>query len=109
MLIIVYFAFVLLFASSVAGSGETWYDARPFVQGTGFPPSEKSAFYDRLPAGAVNTTRGAVWSLSRDTAGMYAQFSTNATFISVNVTYLYEGTTMWHFGKFCFWFQKMLF
>lgn len=63
-------------ALCVAVSGQetmTWHDARPLVHGTGFPAAVKGAFYDRLPAGAINTTRGAVWSLSRDSTGLFAQ------------------------------------
>ena len=29
-----------------------WLDAKPFLQGTGFAPSAKAHFYDRLPASA---------------------------------------------------------
>ena len=54
----------------VAAGTLDWVDAKVFVRGTGFAPNTKSAFYDRLPAGAVNTTRQAVWSLSRDTDGV---------------------------------------
>lgn len=74
-----------------------WVDARPYVHGSGFPASEKSHFYDRLPAGAEHTTRAEVWSLSRDTAGMYAQFLSNASSLAVNVTYLYSTMYSWHF------------
>ena len=84
----------VLFASA---ESLDWVDARPFLQGTGFEFSTKSAFYDRLPAGAVNTTRAAVWSLSRDTAGMYLAFASNTTALSVNITYVYNSFAMWHF------------
>ena len=75
----------------------TWVDARPLLHGTGFPAAAKAHFYDRLPAGAQHTTRGAVWSLSRDTAGMFIQFASNASSLSVNATYIYETVAMWHF------------
>lgn len=63
-------------ALCLAVSGQatmTWHDARPLVHGTGFSAAVKGAFYDRLPAGAINTTRKAVWSLSRDSTGLFAQ------------------------------------
>jgi hypothetical protein len=81
----------------VAADTLEWVDAKAFVRGTGFAPSTKSAFYDRLPAGAVNTTRSEVWILSRDTAGMYLSFASNATQLTVNVTYIYRDFQMWHF------------
>ena len=77
-----------------------WVDAKPFLRGTGFAPSKKSAFYDRLPAGAKNTTRAPVWSLSRDAAGMYLSFASNTTELVVNVTYIYGTFEMWHFPRF---------
>jgi hypothetical protein len=74
-----------------------WLDAKPFLRGTGFLASQKSNFYDRLPAAAEHTTRPPVWSLSRDTAGMYLQFISNASKLAVNVTYIYSTMSMWHF------------
>ena len=77
-----------------------WVDAKSFLRGTGFASNTKSAFYDRFPAGAKKTTRAAVWSLSRDTAGMYLSFASNATELVVNVTYVYNSFEMWHFPRF---------
>ena len=85
--------------AGVADSLE-WVDAKPFLRGTGFAPNTKSAFYDRFPAGAKKTTRAAVWSLSRDTAGMYLSFASNTTQLVVNVTYVYNSFEMWHFPRF---------
>eukprot|EP00040_Diaphanoeca_grandis_P021550 m.114901 g.114901 ORF g.114901 m.114901 type:complete len:813 (-) comp28380_c0_seq1:258-2696(-) len=84
-------------ASIDADASLTWVDAKPFVRGTGFGPNVKSSFYDRLPGGAVKTTRGAVWSLSRDTAGMYLSFASNTSALSLNITYIYRDFAMSHF------------
>ena len=60
-------------AANVADASiDAWQDARPYLRGTGFPAAAKGAFYDRLPAAAEGAVRGAVWALSRDSAGMYA-------------------------------------
>ena len=87
-------------SSSSNGNTYTWVDARPFLRGTGFGASEKGAYFDRLPAAAQNTTRSVVWSLSRDSAGMYLAFTANPSVaeIAINLTYVYDGAnTMWHF------------
>ena len=90
----------LSFSTGTVADQLEWVDAKPFLRGTGFPPNKKSAFYDRLPAAAVNTTRAAVWGLSRDTAGMYLSFASNTTDLIVNVTYVYGSFEMWHFPRF---------
>ena len=72
-----------------------WIDAKQFIMGKAF--NDTFAFYDRLPADRQHNVTDAVWSLSRDTAGMYASFETNTTTMSLNVTYLYDGCEMYHF------------
>jgi len=55
-----------------------WHDIRDFgVEGRAFDDTE--VFYDRLPARAKEQVRGAVWSLSRDSAGTAVRFVTDAT------------------------------
>ena len=70
------FAVVLsLLAAAVAYSSATtlWTDARSLgIRGTGFPVESKNSPYDRFPAAAQHDVTSAVWSLSRDSAGMYA-------------------------------------
>ncbi|KAK3233447.1 hypothetical protein CYMTET_56261 [Cymbomonas tetramitiformis] len=75
-----------------------WTDATELgLYGTGFAPTGKLSPYDRLPEGAWATVNGAVWSLSRDSAGMFVQFLSNASIIHLNASYLYESSTNWHF------------
>ncbi|MBG87479.1 MAG: hypothetical protein CMO80_11340 [Verrucomicrobiales bacterium] len=55
-----------------------WYDIRHLgVEGRGFDDTKE--YYDRLPARAEGVVRSAVWSLSRNSAGMSARFVTDAT------------------------------
>ena len=64
--------------------GIAWYDVSKWdVEGRGWAPSEFASFYDRLPAKAEGKVRGAVWNLSRHSAGLNAQFKTDATSIHV--------------------------
>ncbi len=54
-----------------------WHDVREWgVEGRGFDDTEK--YFDRLPARAKKTIRGAVWNLSRHSAGMLVRFRTDA-------------------------------
>jgi hypothetical protein len=54
-----------------------WMDIRQLgVEGQGW--KETKAPYDRLPAKAEGKVRGAVWSLSRNSAGMHVRFVTDA-------------------------------
>lgn len=62
-----------------------WYDVQNLdVEGRAF--NDTKAFYDRLPASAEKTVRGAVWGLSRHSAGMCARFVTDATVIHARWT-----------------------
>jgi len=57
-----------------------WTDIRTLgVEGQGW--SETKAPFDRLPAKAEGKVRGAVWNLSRNSAGMHVRFVTDATTI----------------------------
>ncbi len=51
--------------------------------GQGWDHSELKSPYDRLPSKAEKTVRKAVWNLSRDDAGVYLTFSTDAPEIVV--------------------------
>ena len=86
---------VLLLCSPFLVTALKWIDVKQFIMGKAF--NDTSAFYDRLPADRQHFVTDAVWSLSRDTAGMYASFETNTTTMSLNVTYLYDGCEMYHF------------
>ena len=55
-----------------------WFDIRQLgVEGKGW--RDTKAPFDRLPAKAEGKVRGAVWSLSRNSAGMHVRFVTDAT------------------------------
>jgi hypothetical protein len=76
-------------------SGVQWHDARDLtVEGKGWP--ETKHFYDRLPARAEGMVRGAVWSLSEDSAGLAIRFVTDASSISVRWTLRRERLAMPH-------------
>src|SRR5262245_30799611 len=58
--------------------GLLWYDIRLLdVEGQGF--KDTKAPFDRLPARAEKLVRPPVWGLSRDSAGLYVRFRTDAT------------------------------
>jgi hypothetical protein len=81
-------------ATNQAG-GLQWYDARGLaVEGKGWPDTKQ--FYDRWPARAEGTVRGAVWSLGADSAGLAVRFLTDATGISVRWTLRREPLAMAH-------------
>jgi hypothetical protein len=54
-----------------------WFDIRELgIEGQGFKDTKSP--YDRLPARAEGKVRDAVWSLSRDSAGMCVRFATDS-------------------------------
>ncbi|MBI3882423.1 MAG: SGNH/GDSL hydrolase family protein [Verrucomicrobia bacterium] len=69
-----------LIATAKAGDSTRWFDIRQLgVEGQGW--DDTKAPYDRLPAKAEAKVRGAVWGLSRNSAGMHVRFTTDATTI----------------------------
>lgn len=50
-----------------------------YIQGRGFAPND----YGRLPGSAQGVVRDAVWNLSRNSAGLYLQFTTDSPDITV--------------------------
>lgn len=57
--------------------GIAWYDVQQWgVEGKGW--DDTSRYFDRLPSRAEKNVRGAVWSLSRDSAGMLVRFESDA-------------------------------
>ena len=75
--------------------GLQWHDARELtVEGKGW--AETKHFYDRLPARAEGTVRGAVWGLSQDSAGLAVRFVTEATAFSARWTLRRERLAMAH-------------
>jgi hypothetical protein len=54
-----------------------WHDVRDWgLEGRGF--DDTANYFDRLPARAKGVVRGAVWNLSRHSAGMMVRFRTDA-------------------------------
>ncbi|MGA0132899.1 MAG: SGNH/GDSL hydrolase family protein [Opitutales bacterium] len=59
-----------------------WHDVRETdLEGRALPGDERKSYFDRLPAEADGKVTPAVWSLSRDSAGLMFRFRTDATTI----------------------------
>lgn len=72
-----------------------WHDAKDWgVEGKGW--SDTKRFYDRLPGKAEGVVRGAVWNLSRHSAGMCADIETDATSIAAKWSLLSGNLAMPH-------------
>ncbi|OYW17240.1 MAG: hypothetical protein B7Z55_12920 [Planctomycetales bacterium 12-60-4] len=75
--------------------GVRWYDIRQLgVEGQGW--TDTKAPYDRLPARAEGKVRDAVWSLSRNSAGMCVRFLTDATTMQARWTLTSDRLAMPH-------------
>lgn len=75
--------------------GVRWYDIRQLgVEGQGWTDTKSP--YDRFPARAEGTLRDAVWSLSRNSAGMCVRFVTEATTLQARWTLTSERLAMPH-------------
>ncbi|MEN3942300.1 SGNH/GDSL hydrolase family protein [Prosthecobacter sp. SYSU 5D2] len=62
-----------------------WHDITQWgVEGRILPDQKRHSWFDRLPASAEGKVTPAVWSLSRDSAGMMVRFKTDAEAISVH-------------------------
>src|SRR6188768_3249437 len=62
-----------------------WYDVRLLgLEGQAW--SDVAAPFDRLPASAESKVRGAVWGLSRNSAGLCVRFTTDAPQIQAQWT-----------------------
>src|SRR5262245_24772295 len=82
-------------AQADPGGAILWYDLRLLdVEGKGWPDTK--APYDRLPARAEGVVRGPVWNLSRQSAGLYARFLTDATTIHARWTLISDKLAMPH-------------
>jgi lysophospholipase L1-like esterase len=72
-----------------------WYNVPDWgVEGRGWDKTDR--YFDRLPGKANDMVRGAVWNLSRHSAGMCVRFKTDATTISVRYSLLSGGLAMPH-------------
>jgi hypothetical protein len=84
-----------LFGQDKKEDGLDWYNVEDWgIEGKGFTECER--YYDRLPATAKEEVRGAVWSLSRHSAGMLARFETDARNIHVRYDLLSASLAMPH-------------
>jgi hypothetical protein len=72
-----------------------WHDIADLtIEGKGWPDTADT--YDRLPARAEGVVRDPVWNLSRQTAGLCAQFVTDASAISVRWALRHQALAMSH-------------
>jgi hypothetical protein len=77
--------------------GVRWYDIRQLgVEGQGWGEADCKAPYDRLPAKAEGKVRDAVWNLSRNSAGEFVRFVTDATKIDARWTLTSDRLAMPH-------------
>lgn len=70
---------------------ETWG-----VEGRCWPDEERKRYYDRLPGSAEGKVTPAVWSLSRNSAGMLVRFKSDATTIHVRYKLMSPALAMPH-------------
>ena len=94
------------FGSSALGQGASSEKAAPEVQwiniqdwgveGRGWADQRRFRYYDRFPAKAEKMVRDAVWSLSRDSAGMMARFETDSPDIHVRYRLFRDRLAMSH-------------
>ncbi len=62
-----------------AAADVAWHDVTKWgVEGRGWGDQERKRWFDRFPAKAEGKVTPAVWSLSRDSAGMMVRFKTDA-------------------------------
>ncbi len=74
-----------------------WHDVRQWgVEGKGWSESETDKYFDRLPARAKGVVRGAVWNLSRHSAGMMTRFQSDASEVWVDYTVTSSSLSMPH-------------
>lgn len=84
-------------ADKKAGDGLQWHDVTTWdVEGRILPDQERLRWFDRLPASAQQSVTGAVWNLSRHSAGMMVRFKTDATAIHVDYKLLSGNVAMAH-------------
>lgn len=74
-----------------------WHDVEQFgVEGREWTDLPRKRWYDRFPVQAEGRVPPAVWSLSRDCAGMMGRFKSNASAVHVRYTLLKSNTAMSH-------------
>jgi len=74
-----------------------WHDVTKWgVEGRGWGDQERKRWFDRFPAKAEGKVSPAVWSLSRDSAGMMVRFKTDAPAIHTRYTLAKANLAMPH-------------
>lgn len=74
-----------------------WHDVTKWgVEGRGWGDQERKRWFDRFPAKAEGKVTPAVWSLSRDSAGMMVRFKTDAKAIYTRYTLAKTNLAMPH-------------
>ena len=80
-----------------SGDGLQWHDVTTWgVEGRILPKADRQRWFDRFPIDAKEKVTGAVWSLSRDSAGMMVRFKTDATAIHVHYQLMDKNLAMPH-------------
>ncbi len=80
-----------------AAANVDWHDVTQWdVEGRILPEQKRLSWFDRLPASAQAKVTPAVWSLSRDSAGMMVRFKTDSTAIHVHYKVTKAGLGMPH-------------
>ena len=79
---IIIFLFVCITGAALAQDNVTWHDVTRWgVEGRAWEEQERKRWFDRFPAKAEGMVTGAVWNLSRHSAGMMVRFKTDANAI----------------------------
>jgi lysophospholipase L1-like esterase len=73
------FPFACIAVTAIAQDKINWHDITEWgVEGRGWGEQERERWFDRFPAKAEGEVTGAVWNLSRHSAGMMVRFKTDA-------------------------------
>ena len=77
----------------------TWFpgNSSTSVLGKPFHTTATNNFYSRLPATAHGVVRPVIWSESKQPAGLFLQFKTNASCIVIRHSLKSPSLSMWHF------------
>lgn len=74
-----------------------WHDVEDFgLEGRAWTDLKRLRYYDRFPAEVEGKVPGAVWSLSRDSAGMMVRFQSDSPTIAVRYTLRNDRLAMPH-------------
>ena len=79
---VITFLFVCTAVAALAQDNVAWHDVTKWgVEGRAWGDQERKRWFDRMPAKAEVSVTGAVWNLSRHSAGMMVRFKTDAAII----------------------------